>query len=64
MGDPFPPEYAAQATCGTIRLKLLKLGAQVKVSVRRIRVSFASAFPYQDVFHHAWQTLQYYPRRT
>jgi len=54
----------AKATCGTIRLKLLKLGAQVKLSVRRIRIAFASAFPYQDVFHHAWQTLQYYPLRT
>ena len=35
----------AQATCGTIRLKLLKIGAQVRVSVRRIKVAMASAAP-------------------
>ena len=37
----------AQATCGTIRLKLLKIGALVKVSVRRIKVAMASAYPWQ-----------------
>ena len=36
----------ANATCGTIRLKLLKIGAQVRVSVRRIKVAMASACPY------------------
>lgn len=38
------------ATCGTIRLKLLKIGARVKVSVRRIVVSMASSHPYQQEF--------------
>ncbi len=33
------------ATCGTIRLKLLKLGALVRISVRRIRIAMASACP-------------------
>jgi hypothetical protein len=36
----------AEATCGTIRLKLLKIGALVTVSVRRIRFAMASACPY------------------
>jgi len=40
----------AQATCGTIRLKLLKLGALVKISVRRIKLAMASAYPWQ----HEW----------
>ena len=40
----------AQATCGTIRLKLLKVGALVKVSVRRIKLAMASAYPWQ----HEW----------
>jgi hypothetical protein len=40
----------ADATCGTIRLKLLKIGAQVKISVRRVLFSLASAFPYV----HEW----------
>ena len=35
----------ANATCGTIRLKLLKLGAIVRISVRRIKVAMASACP-------------------
>ena len=38
----------AQATCGTIRLKLLKLGALVKVSARRIKFSLASACPWAN----------------
>jgi hypothetical protein len=35
----------ANATCGTIRLKLLKIGALVRVSVRRIKVAMASSCP-------------------
>jgi len=35
----------ANATCGTIRLKLLKIGALVRISVRRIKVAMASACP-------------------
>ena len=35
----------ATATCGTIRLKLLKIGALVHISVRRIKVAMASACP-------------------
>jgi hypothetical protein len=38
------------ATCGTIRLKLLKLGARITVSVRRIKVAIASACPYRTEF--------------
>jgi hypothetical protein len=35
----------ADATCGTIRLRLLKIGALVRISVRRIRIAMASACP-------------------
>jgi Transposase DDE domain group 1 len=35
----------AKATCDTIRLKLLKIGALVRVSARRIKVAMASACP-------------------
>ena len=38
----------AQATCGTIRLKLLKIGALVTISVRRIRFAMASGCPWQN----------------
>jgi hypothetical protein len=40
----------AQATCGTIRLKLLKIGALVRVSVRRVKIAMASACPSQHEF--------------
>src|SRR3712207_2056851 len=40
----------AEATCGTLRLALLKIGAQVRRSVRRIKVAMASGHPYQDEF--------------
>ena len=53
----------AKATCGTIRLKLLKIGAHIKLSTRRILIHFASACPYQDVFRHAWRNLLHYPLR-
>lgn len=35
----------AEATCGTIRLRFLKIGALVRVSVRRIKVAMASGSP-------------------
>jgi hypothetical protein len=38
----------AEATCGTIRLKLLKLAALVRISARRIKFALASACPYAD----------------
>lgn len=47
----------ANATAGTIRLKLLKLGALVTISVRRIKVAIASACPLKTVFAEAHQRL-------
>jgi hypothetical protein len=37
----------ADATCGTIRLKLLKIGALVRISVRRVKIAMASAHPWR-----------------
>jgi hypothetical protein len=48
----------AAATCGTIRLKLLKIGAQVRRSVRRIKIAMASACPYQAEYHLAYLYLK------
>ena len=53
----------ANATCGTIRLKLLKIGAQLKLSVRRILIHFASACPHQEIFRRAFRTIRRYPLR-
>ena len=47
----------ARATCGTIRLKLLKIGALVRISVRRIKVAMASACPYQAEYRQAYLDL-------
>jgi hypothetical protein len=40
----------AHATAGSIRLKLLKVAAQVRVSVRRVYVQLSSAYPLQSLF--------------
>ena len=48
----------ADATCGTIRLKLLKIGALVRRSVRRIKFAMASGFPWQNEFALAYLYLQ------
>ena len=47
----------ARATCGTIRLRLLKIGALVKLSVRRIKVAMTSSCPDQDDFTRAYDAL-------
>ena len=46
---------SARATYGSVRLKLLKIGALITISVRRVKIAFASSCPYQAVFaiaHH------------
>jgi len=48
----------ARATAGTIRLKLLKIGARVKVSVRRVKIALTSACPQADVFMMAHEKLR------
>jgi hypothetical protein len=40
----------AAAQCGTIRLKLLKIGAVVLRNTRRVRLHLSSAYPYQQLF--------------
>ena len=47
----------AKATCGRIRLSLLKIPAVIRISVRRIKFSMASTYPYQDVFKTAHERL-------
>jgi hypothetical protein len=47
----------AAATCASIRLKLLKIGALVKTSLRRIKISMASAFPHTHEFAKAQAAL-------
>jgi len=47
----------ARATCGTIRLALLKLGARVTISVRRVKLAFASSSPEADMIAMAARRL-------
>ena len=47
----------ATATCGTIRLKLLKIGALVRISVRRVKIAMASSCPYQRDWATAYAAL-------
>ena len=48
----------AEAQVDTIRLKLLKIAAQVRVTARRIWVRYSSAYPWQNVFVAAWTALR------
>ena len=48
----------ARATAGTLRLKLLKIGARVTVSVRRVKVAMDSAHPYAAAFARAHARLR------
>jgi hypothetical protein len=56
-----PGTKMEQAQCGTIRLKLLKIGAQVVVSVRRIVARLSSSYPYQELFERAYRALTALP---
>lgn len=51
----------ARAQCGTLRLKLLKIGAVVRVTARRIWISLSSAYPYAALWHTALLRLQALP---
>ena len=53
----------ARAQCQTIRLKLLKIGAQVRITVRNIWVSLAGGYPYAEVFAAVVRNLQALPLR-
>jgi hypothetical protein len=47
----------AQAQVSTIRTKLLRIGAQIRVTVRKVWVSMASSYPWQDLYQQVWTNL-------
>lgn len=47
----------AAATVGSVRLKLLKVAAQVRVSVRRVSVQLSSAYPLRELFRRCHRRL-------
>ena len=54
----------ARATLGTIRLRVLKIGALIQVSVRRVWVRLSSGCPWQRLFGGCWQALRTPPGLT
>jgi hypothetical protein len=48
----------AQAQVATIRTKLLKIGAQVRVTARKVWISMASSYPWQSVYQQVWSNLR------
>lgn len=48
----------AKAQADTIRVRLLKIGARVRVSVRRVLVSMSEAYPFQEQFARVWANLR------
>jgi Transposase DDE domain group 1 len=46
------------AQCDTIRVQLLKIGAVVRVSVRRVVVSLSEAYPWRELFARVWSNLR------
>ena len=53
----------ARAQCQTIRLKLLKIGAQVRLTVRHVWISMSETYPYSEVFAAVVRNLQAIPLR-
>ena len=47
----------APAQCDTIRLKLLKIGARIRATVRKVWVSLAESFPYRALFQRVYENL-------
>jgi hypothetical protein len=47
----------ARAQAGTIRLKLLKIGAVVLRNTRRVKLLLSSAYPYQRIFAQVFRAL-------
>jgi hypothetical protein len=48
----------AEAQVDTIRLKLLKIGAIVRLSVRRVLLQLSSAYPWKEIYAHAFHALR------
>lgn len=53
----------ATAQCHTIRLKLFKIGAQIRVTVRKVWLSISESYPFADLLSQIWVRLQRIPLR-
>ena len=50
-----------RAQCDTIRLKLLKIGALIRVTVRKVWIALSQSYPYRDLFLRVYRNLQNAP---
>ena len=48
----------ARAQCETIRSQLLRIGAQVRFTVRKVWISMASSYPWQSLYQQVWSNLR------
>jgi hypothetical protein len=48
----------ARAQATTIRLRLLKIGARIRITARKVWLSLASSYPLQPLFAQAWTALR------
>jgi hypothetical protein len=55
---PAAPPAPPAAQCDTLRVQLFKIGAVVRVSVRRVQVALSEAYPWRDLFVRVWDNLQ------
>jgi hypothetical protein len=53
----------AQAQATTIRLKVLKIGALIRVTVRKVWIALAGGYPYAELWGKIWGQLQQLPLR-
>jgi len=53
----------ARVQCDTLRRKLLKIGAQIRITVRKVWVSLAGGYPYAALFAQVWAQLRALPWR-
>jgi len=51
----------AKAQCETIRLKLFKIGAKVRITVRKIWIAYADGYPHIEIFRQVYRNLQQIP---
>ena len=58
---PWGPKIDPARCLGSVRLKLLKVAAQVSVSVRRVYVQLSSAYPLQELFRLCHRRLMALP---
>ena len=52
-----------RAQCDTIRLKVLKIGAQVRVTFRKVWVALTESYPWRTLFAQIWANLRRLPPR-